>query len=175
MTHPNIRSFNFLYPDVNPRKGLATTAPERTALALAFAVLAFGAVTGDLIVGGVGLVLAAGASVAQSRKTPRRIRSEARARFPEQDWVENESPSFIPIAVGVFLAAIAALCVAGFWWVPDRFTTVGGVIIAVIVAALVWFMPGLNPIWTRDRTRGGAPADAADPSDTAELQLSGLN
>ncbi|PFG27715.1 hypothetical protein [Corynebacterium renale] len=170
MPHPHSRSFNFLYPDVDPRTGLATTAPERTALALAFAVLAFGAVTGDLIVGGVGVVLATGASIAQSRKTPRRIRSEARARFPEQDWAENESPAFIPIAVGVFVAAIATLCVAGFWWVPDRFTTAGGAIIAALVAVLVWFMPGLNPVWTRTRTRHDAPT-----IDTAELHLSGLN
>ena len=100
------------------------------------------------------------ASVLQQHKTARRIRSEARTRFPSEDWAEHRATRrfnlgvLVPLWVGI----IIALCAAGYWFVPPEYATPAAIVIAVLVALLAWFMPGISPCGEASRpipgTRG---------------------
>lgn len=142
-------AFVNLYPDVDPAHGIPLTVPERLALTVAAAVMAYGAVLADPIIAGVGLVLTVFASIAQQQKTARRIRLEARQRFPNEDWAEARSQRRLKLLVPLFFAAILAVVAAAFWFLPAEHAALGAAIAAVVVGALVWFMPGLNPVWSR--------------------------
>lgn len=141
-----------LYPEVDPHQAIPLSATERFALTVSIGVMAYGAVVGDFIIAGVGLALVAIACVVCSQKTQRRIRSQARGRFPSEDWVEYRTASrlnlnlFLPLCIG----SIGALIVAGFWYIPPEHATLGGIIIAIVSAATIWFLPGLNPMWSKD-------------------------
>lgn len=82
MTSSSTSAFKNLYPDVDPTRGLPLSVSERLALSLALAIAAYGAVTADMLVAGAGVAFTLIASVLQQHKTARRIRSEARTRFP---------------------------------------------------------------------------------------------
>ena len=97
-------------------------------------------------------------------KTPRRIRAQARGRFPSADWKEHQVARRLNLAliVPVIVGAMGLLVIAGFWYIPPR-CTVGGCIIAAIVAITMWFMPGLNPMWSKRNEL--PPLDATQSDD----------
>lgn len=155
MTNPSSTAFTNLYPEVDPNVGLPLTAAERMALAASCAIMAFGVVSANMIVAGVGLLLGIASALFLSQKTARRIRNEARSRFPTLDWVEYRRSRELNLGlyIPLFWAVIIAVCAAGYWWIPPDYATVGAALIAVLVAALVWFMPGLNPMWSKPRKK----------------------
>ncbi len=144
-------AFATLYPDVDPTKGLPLSASERLSLTVAFAILAFGAVRADVVIAGVGLGLVVLAAFLQSNQTRRRVRAEARSRFPDQDWAEYRAASRLKLnwALPIFLLAAIAACATGFWFLPESLALPGALGIASFVGLLVWFLPGLNPIWNK--------------------------
>ncbi|OFT87796.1 MULTISPECIES: hypothetical protein [Corynebacterium] len=158
-----------LYPEVDPHVTISLSPSERLALAVALGVMAYGAVIGDVIVASAGFALTLIACAVPAIKTPRRIRSQARGRFPGADWEEYQVARrlnlglIIPMIVG----AMGLLVIAGFWYIPPRWSTVGGCIIAVIVATTMWFMPGLNPMWSK---RNELPSPGATQTDNFPLQ-----
>lgn len=151
MNSPTASSFRSLYPDVNPTNGLPLTGVERLTLVVACMVLIYGCVNGELLIAGVGLALLLFAVVALSQKTARRIRSEARNRFPAEDWSEYRTASRLNLNLYIPLIwlVIIAMTMAGFWWIPHDYSVLGGVLIAAISGVLIWFMPGANPVWNR--------------------------
>ncbi|AKE40654.1 hypothetical protein UL82_02145 [Corynebacterium kutscheri] len=155
MTTPIQYALNNLYPDVDPATPQPLTRSERFSIALASAVLAFGAITADLIIGGVGIVLLVFATVTPSRKTSRRIRYEARTRFPNHDWAENDiaQNTNLRIFFPIFWITAIAICFAAFWFSPTELTTYIAIAAALAVAIIVWFMPGLNPRWSSPRAK----------------------
>lgn len=142
-------SFYYLYPDVEPTQGLPLTHSERIGIAVAVAVAVFGAVSADYVVAGVGFVLALFATIAPTRKTPRRIRMEARERFPDMDWVEDAQEHKTRILFIAFWAIIAGSCIA-LSAIPATSgnTTIAG-IAAGVSAVVLWFLPGTSKIWNR--------------------------
>ena len=82
------KAFVSIYPDINPAEPLGSSIAERIGFACATAVLAFGGAMGDLIIAGSGLALVLFSVIGASMKTPRRVRNEARSRFPQQKWAE---------------------------------------------------------------------------------------
>lgn len=138
-----------LYPDVDPSRPIPPTYGERLSLVVASIVLAFGAAAGDLLVMAVGLVLVLIAAVAPMLKTPRRIRNEARSRFPDEPWAED-APQVVPLAVSYPVTWLFIIAIVGsaLWFVPEKYTLWGAGVAAFLVALVVWFMPGLSPVWT---------------------------
>ncbi|WP_053083618.1 hypothetical protein [Corynebacterium propinquum] len=114
-------------------------------------VLIYGCVNGELIIAGVGLALTLLAVVVQSQKTARRIRTEAKNRFPAEDWSEYRTASRLNLNLYIPLIwlVIIAMTMAGFWWIPHDYSVISGVVIAAISGVLIWFMPGANPVWNR--------------------------
>ncbi len=135
-SHPHTDIFRSIYPDVDPTQKFPPTLSERAALAFAVGVFMFGGVKGDLLIAGAGLAFVVGCVWALSRKTPRRIRTEARSRFPQEPWAEAPSP-FIP----VLWFALGALAVAAWWFTPDEFLVWSACSIAILAAAVTWYMP----------------------------------
>ncbi|MFW9113903.1 hypothetical protein [Corynebacterium striatum] len=164
MTSSTTSSFKNLYPDVDPTRGLPLSVSERLALSLALAIAAYGAVTADMLIAGAGMAFTFIASVLQEHKTARRIRSEARTRFPSEDWAEHRATRrfnlgvLVPLWVGI----IIALCAAGYWFVPPEYATPAAIVIAVLVALLAWFMPGISPLWRGKQTDPPAPEEDTD-------------
>lgn len=151
MTTPTTSSFRSLYPDVNPTNGLPLNGVERISLVVACMVLIYGVVNGEMIIAGVGLALTLVAVVALSQKTGRRIRTEAKNRFPAEDWSEYRTASRLNLNLYIPLIwlVIIGMTMAGFWWIPHDYSVIGGLIIAAISGVLIWFMPGANPVWNR--------------------------
>ncbi|GAA1473153.1 hypothetical protein CFELI_02625 [Corynebacterium felinum] len=152
MNSLNMTAFSNLYPDVDPSKGLPLTRAERFSFCLAAAILGFGFVVGNLIVAGVGLALLLYATIVPGQKTARRIRKEARDRFPQQQWVENTkaNPQKLVLLIALFWGSIIAINVATFWYSPDDIRTYTGAGAAVLTFVLAWLMPGMNPMWSSD-------------------------
>lgn len=140
-------NFRQLYPDVDPGTPIPPTHGERTVLAVTTGVLAFGGASGDLIVTGVGLTLLLFALVAGSRKTSRRIRAEARDRFPAHHWAETLATRDLRLiwALPLTWVAILTICLTTLWLVPVAYTLTGATVAALVSAALIWFVPGLAP------------------------------
>ena len=149
MNSPAASPFRSLYPDVNPTNGLPLNGVERVSLVVACMVLIYGCVNGELIIAGVGLALTLFAVVVQSQKTARRIRAEAKNRFPAEDWSEYRTASRpnLHLYIPLIWLVIIAMAMAGFWWIPHDYSVIGGVVIAAISGVLIWFMPGANPVW----------------------------
>lgn len=149
MTNLNTPESDFrqLYPDVDPGTPIPPTIGERIALTAATAVLAFGGASGDLIITGAGLALLLLTLVTSSRKTPRRIRSEARDRFPAICWAENQASADQRLnwALPATWVAIVAICLTTLWLIPVNYTLTGATVAALISAALIWFVLGLAP------------------------------
>ncbi|MDO4686385.1 MAG: hemin receptor [Corynebacterium sp.] len=163
MTKPQSEHLSLLYPDIDPSRPVPPTYVERFSLTLAAAVLAFGAAAGDLIVMAAGLVLVLFAAIAPALKTQRRVRNEARARFPDAGWAED-TPPLIPLAISYPITWLFIIAVVGaaLWFVPEKFTLWGAAAAAMVTALLVWFMPGLSPIWTPKKQPVKTPATEAD-------------
>ncbi|ALC04892.1 hypothetical protein CDES_02150 [Corynebacterium deserti GIMN1.010] len=145
---PTQSAFDNLYPDIDPTSTLPITAGERLAMSVAVATLAFGAASGDLLITGAGLALVLFATLVPAGKTGRRIRREARARFPHQPWAEQEilSARRLNLVVPAVWVAIATLSFTAFWLVDGMW---GPTLVAVIAAVLAWFTPGISSSWER--------------------------
>ncbi|MEZ2189939.1 hypothetical protein [Corynebacterium sp. CCM 9204] len=147
MTDP---TFDRLYPDIDPTVPLPPTRGERFGMTVSAALFAFGAAAGDLIVAGTGFGLLMFCLVANSLKIHRKIRNEARSRFPAEDWAEYtvvrnlRLDLLVPVlwAISVVICGLVFFFTPGSWfpWAP------GGA--ATLVAAIVWFMPGMSPAWS---------------------------
>lgn len=85
--------FTSIYPDVDPTQNFPLTFGERLSLALSVGVFMFGGVSGNLLIASIGLGFVVACSLTLGHKTPRRIRAEARSRFPREPWAEQ--PSFL--------------------------------------------------------------------------------
>ena len=116
MNTDSSRAFFNLYPDVDPTKGIPLTGGERLAITIAAAVLSFGFVIEDITVGGIGLGLLLFATIYPSQKTARRIRTEAKERFPHEDWIEYRILRKInlDLYIPLFWAAIIGVNCAAF-------------------------------------------------------------
>lgn len=142
--------FDTLYPDVDPQDSLPLSVAERLAISVAGGVLAFGAAYGDLIITGVGAALVLVALFAASRNTGRRIRSEARDRFPQLEWSENNfiEHRWMSWALPLAWLGIAVLSLLVLWLVPPAFALTGATAVGLVSAAILWFAPGLSPRWS---------------------------
>ena len=138
-SHPHTAIFRSIYPDVDPTQKFPPTLSERVALAFAVGVFMFGGVKGDLLIAGAGLVFVVGCVWALSRKTPRRIRTEARSRFPQEPWAENPSP-LIP----ALWLVLGVLAVTAWWFTPDEFLTWSASAVASLAAVVTWYMPAIQ-------------------------------
>ncbi|MDO4630814.1 MAG: hemin receptor [Corynebacterium sp.] len=149
MNNNNPQVFFNLYPDVDPAKGIPLTGGERFAITLSAAVLSFGFVIGDLTVGGAGLLMLLFASIYPNQKTARRIRTEAKERFPQEDWAEYKILRKINLSlyIPIFWIAIIGINLATFWYLYENLGTPAAAGVAILTAVLVWLMPGMNPLW----------------------------
>lgn len=151
--------FEMLYPDVDPRQPLPATFGERLSLTVAIAVLTFGAAAGDLTIGLGGLGLTLLSLWLLNSQTRRRVRAEARHRFPDQPWAEYEEPDRslrADVAVPVSFALLTAVIVAALRFVPDEHSYLGAGLAAIVAAIIVTTLPGLSPLWSRRPAAGGA-------------------
>lgn len=134
-----LRAFTRLYPDVDPATPLPLTRGERLSITVATAVLAYGGSRGDLLVTGAGLALLLFALGVATFSTPRRVRHEARVRFPGVGWVEGSSTKTL-----LTWAVIAVLVLATLLVVPGLAPGT-----ALVSAALLWFaLAKCAPIWS---------------------------
>ncbi|WP_191373920.1 hypothetical protein [Corynebacterium stationis] len=137
------KAFVSIYPDINPAEPLGSSIAERIGFACATAVLAFGGAMGDLIIAGSGLALVLFSVIGASMKTPRRVRNEARSRFPQQKWAEY-SVNHTAWILGCWIVITTVVALALFI-VPEDQNAIGGVAAAVIAAVLIWVYPGFAP------------------------------
>lgn len=154
------KAFTSIYPDINPAEALGSSTPERIGFACATAVLAFGGAMGDLIITGAGLVLVLFAVIAASMKTPRRVRNEARSRFPQQKWAEY-TVNNTAWMLGCWIAIITVVALALFL-VPDGQKVYGAAAAAVIAAALIWVCPGFAPPKQKRRKKEDSQDEVAE-------------
>lgn len=146
----NNTHFGMIYPDIHPQSPLSLSAPERIALTVSTGVLAFGAAYGHVIIAGAGAILMTFALLATSRKTVRRVRTEARERFPEQPWAEHSIAENLGLAwvLPIIWLFIATLCLLTLWFVPESFALTGATTVALISSTTIWFCPGLSLRWS---------------------------
>ena len=137
------KAFVSIYPDINPADPLGSSIAERIGFACATAVLAFGGDMGDLIIAGASLALVLFSVIGASMKTPRRVRNEARSRFPQQKWAEY-SVNHTAWILGCWIVITTVVALALFI-VPEDQNAIGGVAAAVIAAVLIWVYPGFAP------------------------------
>ena len=137
------KAFVSIYPDINPAEPLGSSIAERIGFACATAVLAFGGDMGDLIIAGASLALVLFSVIGASMKTPRRVRNEARSRFPQQKWAEY-SVNHTAWILGCWIVITTVVALALFI-VPEDQNAIGGVAAAVIAAVLIWVYPGFAP------------------------------
>lgn len=158
-------AFRTLYPEVDPATPIPLSTPERTSLTVATAVLAFGGASGDVLVTGVGLILLLLAVIGASRKTGRRIRNEARDRFPQMDWAEDRAESALGLrwVLPLTWLAILAICLVTLWLVPGDWALTGATAAALLSAGLIWFAPGLSPRWRLEKQADEEPAATGTP------------
>ena len=95
---------------------------------------------GDLIIAGSGLALVLFSVIGASMKTPRRVRNEARSRFPQQKWAEY-SVNHTAWMLGCWIVITTVVALALFI-VPEDQNAIGGAAAAVIAAVLIWVYPG---------------------------------
>ena len=137
------KAFVSIYPDINPAEPLGSSIAERIGFACATAVLAFGGDMGDLIIAGASLALVLFSVIGASMKTPRRVRNEARSRFPQQKWAEY-SVNHTAWILGCWIVITTVVALALFI-VPEDQNAIGGAAAAVIAAVLIWVYPGFAP------------------------------
>ena len=153
-------TFDRLYPDVDPARPLPPTRGERVGMTLSAAVFAFGAAAGELIVAGVGFVLLMFCLIANSLKMRRKIRNEARSRFPGEDWAEYGVIRSLRLDILVPLLWLIAsvTCALVFFFTPPGWYPWAPAGAAALSAAIMWFMPGMSPVWS-SRQRDECPDD----------------
>ncbi|MCS4489538.1 hemin receptor [Corynebacterium sp. ES2794-CONJ1] len=148
-------SFQFLYPDVDPQQPLPLSLFERFACAGALALFSFGFIVGDAIVLGVAFLATLFATIAPAQRTSRRIRKEARDRFPQLDWAEKNSfiPRRLGFVLGIFWVVIAGLNAAIYFLIGDDHRLVGAGLGAGLTFLLIWVLPGFSPRWTQSKDK----------------------
>ena len=82
------QNFRNLYPEIDPTTPIRLGQGEHLAIVASTGILVFGASAGDLRVTGAGFALFLLSIIITASKTSRRIRHEARSRFPGEDWIE---------------------------------------------------------------------------------------
>ncbi|MCK7637618.1 hypothetical protein [Corynebacterium pygosceleis] len=149
----NDSTFDRLYPDVDPTTPLPPTRGERIGMTLSATVFAFGAAAGDLLVAGVGFALLMFCLVANSLKMRRKIRNEARSRFPSEDWAEYGMVQNLRLDLLVPLLWLIAVvvCALVFFFTPAGWYPWAPAGAAVLTGTIVWFLPGMSPIWSSTR------------------------
>ncbi|PRQ11370.1 hypothetical protein C1Y63_06590 [Corynebacterium sp. 13CS0277] len=163
-------AFEFLYPDIDPGTPLAARPAERLGMGAAVAVLAAGVAMSNLVLVLAGAVLAVVASLAASQSPLRRVRAEARARFPQAGWAENHRLGLTHrVAFACAWVLIAALPAVSYLWVPPADSHPWGLASALIALVIVWFLPGLNPVWNRLGHTRPPQADAVEPASADPL------
>ncbi|MCS4535895.1 hemin receptor [Corynebacterium sp. HS2168-gen11] len=148
-----MNAFHNLYPDVDPTQSLPLTRVERLSIAAAGGLTSFGFTFGDIIFAGTGLALLIFTSIAPGVKTARRIRKEARDRFPQLDWQEKTSlsPTKILILMSLFWITIIVINISIFWYMPKQWHLYGSLAAALLTVMLLWIMPGTSPLWSASR------------------------
>lgn len=156
-------TFTQLYPDVHPAEHIPLRTGEKCAVVASSAVLAFGGAAGQLLVAGVGILALLGSLYLIGSYTPRRIRNEARGRFPQQDWYENYAEDQLPLRWGIPLIwlAITGICAACLFLVPQAYTLTAATVCGLVAAVALWFAPGLYSGWRVSME--------SNPSNMAEL------
>lgn len=164
------QQFQILYPDITPESAPGVSRAERVGFSAASAVLAFGGAYGDLIVLGGGLVLLLFAILVIANKPPRRVRNEARNRFPGQDWAEYRMTQRVPVGLLTPLVwtVIALTAVAVLYFVPHEWAAWAAAGVAVFAAVAVWFMPGLSPVWSREGKIDSGASTQEGPENATE-------
>ncbi len=153
MDSATVTAFSNLYPDINPTQGISLTRAERAAITVAVSILSFGFVMGDLIIGGIGLALVLFSYIFPGQKIARRVRREARERFPAEDWAEFHAlrRTNVGLYINIFWLAIIALNISAYWYFINIFGDPVAYGAAALSAFLVWFLPGMNPMWARTK------------------------
>ena len=146
----NENTFGHLYPDIDPTTPLPPTRGERIGMTLSVAVFAFGAAAGELIIAGVGFGLLMFCLVANSLKMQRKIRNEARSRFPGEDWAEYGVVRSLRLDILVPLLWLIATvaCALVFFFTPAGWYPWAPAGAALLSGAIMWFMPGMSPVWS---------------------------
>ncbi|WP_075724890.1 hypothetical protein [Corynebacterium aquilae] len=152
MSTPVTADFSALYPDIDPATPIPARLPERAGMAAGAAVCAGGIAMSNLLVAGVGALLCVIAALAAAQSPLRRVRAEAKARFPQAGWAENSriKPTFVLALVCIWVI-VAIVPAFSFLAVDATDATWWAVASALIAAIGVWFLPGLHPVWTRSR------------------------
>ena len=121
---------------------------------------------GDLIIAGAGLVLVLFSLSRRVSKTPRRVRNEARSRFPRQDWAEYKSKN-APWMLGCWAIIIVIVALALFF-VPEDQKIIGAVAAGVIAAGLMWSCPGIAPQRKKRRRKKNAVDEDSEDYDSED-------
>ncbi|WP_245802153.1 hemin receptor [Corynebacterium pacaense] len=191
--HHTHDAFTSLYPDVDPGTPIPVSSGERISTGVAAATLAYGAAGMDIVVTIAGLALVIISLAVPAASVKRRIRREARTRFPREPWAESALLNNVNtnLFVPVFWAFIAASSLGIGYFLPADLLTRGGINWGAVAAAVIafittWFMPGLSPVWLGrkkpdpDRAphhQSPAPRDSTGAphttGDTSVLDLSG--
>ena len=141
--------FTRLYPDVDPELPLPLSSVERLGIAVAAGILAYGGAAGHLAIAGAGAAVLLLTVYGISTRPPRRLRSEARSRFPDLNWYEADADSQLKLgwALPLVWLAIMTLCAVCLFFASAEYALTGAAICAIIAVALVWFAPGLSTAW----------------------------
>ena len=141
--------FTRLYPDIDP-----TTLPparwgEAVSLAMAAAAVTYGFAAGQLYVCLIGAGLMILAVIGLSANGLRRIRNEARARFPREDWAEYSATRNLKLQWILPLGwlTVMAISAACLWYVPADYSTISAAICGVLAFLVILILPGVSPMW----------------------------
>jgi hypothetical protein len=159
MTTPEPAVLPRLYPDVEPASPPRTSAGEAISLAIAGATLTFGAALGSVTIAGAGLLLVLLAAVLAGARTDRRIRREAKNRFPQAGWAEDLRPGAVwPswVVWAVLLGGSLALA----RYLPEQAAVVGAGAWALVAAAAL----GAVTLVRRDDAEEATPVRDARPA-----------
>jgi len=143
------QNFHNLYPEIDPTTPIRLGRGEHLAIVASTGILVFGAAAGDLRVTGAGFALFLISIIITASKTNRRIRHEARSRFPGEDWIEYRTARHLrtDIIVPVGWLIISVITGACLWYVPAQYTYWGAGAAAVVACVIMLLLPGLSPLW----------------------------
>ena len=141
--------FTRLYPDVDPELPFPLSSVERLGIAVAAGILAYGGAAGHLAISGAGAAALLLTVYGISTRPHRRLRNEARSRFPDLNWYEADADAQLKLgwALPFVWLVIMLLCAVCLFLVPSEYALTGAAICAIITVALVWFAPGLSTAW----------------------------
>ena len=143
------QNFHNLYPEIDPTTPIRLGRGEHLAIVASTGILVFGAAAGNLQVTGAGFALFLLSIIITASKANRRIRHEARSRFPGEDWIEYRTARHLrtDIIVPVGWLIISVITGACLWYVPAQYTYWGACGAAAAACVIMLFLPGLSPLW----------------------------